>query len=70
MALTKSDKIELRTEIYETLLIMKYSLGLLADYRDDLRSEASDITKGIAKKKKKFKILEDKYRAAGGIGKL
>lgn len=70
MGLTKKDKIELRGEIYDSLLIMKYSLGLLADYRDDLRSEASDLTKEIAKKKKKLNLLEAKYRADGGTGKL
>ena len=70
MALTKKQKDDLKreaiSELNDARMTIHFSNGLLRDYRDELKGEASEMTKVINKGKAKMKKIEVKILENGG----
>lgn len=70
MALTERQvkvlKSQVMTELKSIRVDLHYSIKALADYRDDLQSEAKELTKALKKARYKLNQVEDKILAAGG----
>ncbi len=69
MGLTKKEmetmRREMLSEIRMVYMTFGYSVQLLEDYRDDLKDEAKNTTKEIAKCRRKMKIIADKIIKSG-----